>query len=698
MSIRIGIDVGGTFTDAVAIDNDTLNIIGFVKVFTTHSSSDGVAEGIVSAILKLISSYNINPSDISIIVAGTTQATNALLEGDVSLVGVVFVGNFCLSSFNDINLYNDKFIPVKTYTIAPNNNFDEQLKVTFDKIKASNIRTIVATSSFSNDNPIFEKKVVDYAISQGIYATATHEISQLYGIKIRTTTAIINACILPKMVTTFDLIKSSIEKINISAPIMIMRCDGGIMPIEELKKRPFLTILSGPCASVYGALIYEKISTGVFLEVGGTSTDISVIKNGDIMSSHAQIGNHTLYLNSLDIHTTSVAGGSLIRISTKNTLDIGPRSAHILGLKYACFANPSDLENITLTFIQSDGLNYVGVKNSSGDTFALTLTCVCNALSLISKDDYCFGNTKAARLAMDALAKYLNKPQDDLAYEILDIAINKCIPIVNSLVLEYQLDPKNLKLFGGGGASLVLVPSIAKKINASYKICKNAPIISSIGVSLSVLREEVEKSIINPSLDDIKSLKLLVQSKLLESGANPDSIETYIDFDKTKNILRATASGSLDISFSQKTTLTTDELSYVIVSHFKLTNENITLKYQLGKHSIFSVSFSKKMLFGLINKQSTLFVIIDSYGIIRFSNDIKLYTTCSNVDILGTLPKLLKDNSLYGDFGVILPKCIVVTPSLILDLSSFSDLEQMISLVKSQMTFEQSFDVGILIF
>ena len=185
---------------------------------------------------------------------------------------------------------------------------------------------------------------------------------------------------------------------------------------------------------------------------------------------------------------------------------------------------------------------------------------------------------------------------------------------------------------------------------------------------------------------------------MLESGANPDSIETYIDFDKTKNILRATASGSLDISFSQKTTLTTDELSYVIVSHFKLTNENITLKYQLGKHSIFSVSFSKKMLFGLINKQSTLFVIRDSYGIIRFSNDIKLYTTCSNVDILGTLPKLLKDNSLYGDFGVILPKCIVVTPSLILDLSSFSDLEQMISLVKSQMTFEQSFDVGILIF
>ena len=698
MGIRIGIDVGGTFTDAVAIDNNTLDIIGFIKVLTTHSSKNGVADGIVSAILKLISTYNIKPSDISVIVTGTTQATNALLEGDVSSVGVVFVGNYLISSFSDIKLDNNKYIPVKTYTITPNTSFDEQLKTTFDEIKDDNITTIVATSSFSNDNPTFEEKVVEYAISQGIHATATHEISQLYGMKIRTTTSIINACILPKMINTFDKIKSSIEEIKITAPIMIMRCDGGIMPIEQLKKRPFLTILSGPCASVYGALIYEKISTGVFLEVGGTSTDISVIKNGNIMSKHAQIGNHPLYLNSLDIHTTSVAGGSLIRISNKKTLDVGPRSAHIMGLKYACFTDPAKLTNLTLTFIESDGFKYIGVKNSNGDTFALTLTCICNALSLIPKDDYCFGNSTSSRLAIEPLAKYLNKPLDTLANEILDIAIDKCVLIVNSLVLEYQLDSKNLKLYGGGGAGSVLVPSIAKKINATYKICKNAPIISSIGVSLSVLREEIEKSIFNPSEDDIKSLKLLVQSKLLKSGANPDSIETYINYDKTKNILRATASGSLDISFSQKHSLTEDELTKAVISHFNFTNEAVSLEKQLDKHYIYKVSFTKKMLFGFLNKQSTMFVVIDNYGIIRFSSDIKFYKTCFNTEILDILPNLLKDNSIYGDFGIILPKCIIVTPSMILDLSSFSSLEQMLSLVKSQINFEQQYEVAVLLF
>lgn len=698
MNIRIGIDVGGTFTDAIAIDNDTLEIIGSAKVLTTHSSRDGVASGIVSVISKLIFTYHIKTSDISIIVAGTTQATNAILEGDVSFVGVIFVGKFCLSSFKDINLYNDKFIPVKTYTISPDKDFDVQLKDTIDKVKADNIKTIVATSSFSNDNPTYEKKVVDYAVKHGLFATATHEISQLYGIKMRTTTAIINACILPKMVTTFDLIKSSIEKINIHAPIMIMRCDGGIIPIEQVKERPFLTILSGPCASVYGALIYEKISTGVFLEVGGTSTDISVIKNGNIMCKHAQIGKHTLYLNSLDIHTTSVAGGSLIRVTSNNKLDVGPRSAHILGLKYACFTNPSELENSTVTFIESDGINYIGLRNSSGDVYAITLTCICNALNLIDKGDYCFGNATSSKLALDALSKHFNKPCDILASKILDIAVEKCVPIVNSLALEYQLDPRNIILYGGGGAASVLVPSIAKKLHTSYRICKNAPVISSIGVSLSILREVMEKSVFNPSLDDIKNIKLLVQSKLLKSGANPNSIETYIDFDKTKNILRATASGSLDISFSQKNTLTQDELLLATSSHLKCPKEDISLHTQLGKYSIFCASFHKKILFGLVNSVSNIYVVVDNYGIIRFSNTIKLIQICPNKDILDKLPKLLTDNSLYGDFGILYPKCILVTQSSILDLSSFVDLEQMLSLVKSQINFDESADIAILIF
>ena len=92
MKVRIGIDVGGTFTDAVAIDNDTYALIGAVKTPTTHTAKEGVAAGIVQVLHKVMEQYHIAPEDVTFIAHGTTQATNALLEGDVAKVGVVTLG------------------------------------------------------------------------------------------------------------------------------------------------------------------------------------------------------------------------------------------------------------------------------------------------------------------------------------------------------------------------------------------------------------------------------------------------------------------------------------------------------------------------------------------------------------------------------------------------------------------------------
>ena len=236
MKVRIGIDVGGTFTDAIAINNDTLEILGFVKVLTTHNSKNGVATGIINAIYKLISTYNIKICEITLIATGTTQATNSLLEGDVACVGVIYISSHNISYFKDIHLSDNKYIATKTYHIKPDVHFDNNLENIFIQLSKDNIKTVVASCTFSPDDSTFEKKVVDMATKYGIYATPTYEISQLYGIKIRTNTAIINACLLPKMVKTFDLIKECIEKIGIVAPIMIMRCDGGVMSIDEIKR------------------------------------------------------------------------------------------------------------------------------------------------------------------------------------------------------------------------------------------------------------------------------------------------------------------------------------------------------------------------------------------------------------------------------------------------------------------------------
>ena len=92
MKVRVGIDVGGTFTDAVCIDNDTYELIGYLKIPTTHTEKEGVSKGVVVACQKLLEQCDIAPEDVVFIAHGTTQATNALLEGDVEKVGIIGVG------------------------------------------------------------------------------------------------------------------------------------------------------------------------------------------------------------------------------------------------------------------------------------------------------------------------------------------------------------------------------------------------------------------------------------------------------------------------------------------------------------------------------------------------------------------------------------------------------------------------------
>ena len=317
--VRIGIDVGGTFTDAVVIDNTTYQIVAKEKIPTTHHDKQGVAKGIVQVIEHVLTKNNISPDDVIFIAHGTTQATNALLEGDVARVGIVGMGKGLEAdraknetTIGNIELSKGKFLYTDQEFINSNEVNETKIDGAINKLKEKGAEVIVASESYSVDDNTNELKVIEEANKLGMVATGGYEISQLYGLQARTRTACVNGALIPKMMETANMTESAVKNSGIKKPLMIMRCDGGVMSIDEVRKRPILTMLSGLAAGVAGALMYEKVTDGIFLEAGGTSTDISAIKDGKVMIKNAQVGGRKLYLTSLDVRTLGIAGGSIL--------------------------------------------------------------------------------------------------------------------------------------------------------------------------------------------------------------------------------------------------------------------------------------------------------------------------------------------------------------------------------------------------
>lgn len=459
---RIGIDVGGTYTDSVIIDNDTYEIVAMKKIPTTHN--EGVARGVVQIISTLLKENHISPDEVVFIAHGTTQATNALLEGDVASVGVVGMGTGIdarsaqsETKVDQIELAPGRFLKTSHRFIDTKYLSDTTIARALDELYDEKSDVIVASEAYGVENPENERRVTDAVASRGGYATAGHEISQLYGLKMRTRTSVVNASLIPKMMETANMTEDAVRETDINSDLMIMRCDGGVMSVEEMRKRPILTMLSGLAAGVAGALMYEKVSDGIFFEVGGTSIDISAIKNGKVMVKYAQVGGHRTYLRSLDVRTLGIAGGSMIRVKGGKIIDVGPRSAHIAGRAYECF-DDHDFSNSSLLYISprdGDPAEYAVVTDQSGNECALTLCGAANILGYIPPEDYAFGNVEAAKAAWYVLAKEIGTTVEQACRMAMDIAMQKIKTEVEALIEEYEIDREYLVFVGGGGSASV---------------------------------------------------------------------------------------------------------------------------------------------------------------------------------------------------------------------------------------------------
>jgi N-methylhydantoinase A/oxoprolinase/acetone carboxylase beta subunit len=320
----LGIDAGGTYTDAVIYDLKDNKTLCKSKSLTTKWD---FTKGIRHALKKL------DPEKllcVELIALSTTLATNAIVENEGQKVGMILMPPYGLEIDKNIS-HHPKSIVQGQLDITGNPIIaidPDEVRQTASQMVETHGVTAFAVSGFAGSiNPEHEicvKKIIhDHT---GLFVTCGHELSDSLNFQTRAITAMLNARIIPRLASLLLDLETVMESIGIYAPIVVVKGDGTLMSSEMAKQRPVETILSGPAASVAGARHLTKIKDALVVDMGGTTTDTAALTDNlvSLNEKGSNIGGHRTHVKALEIRTTGLGGDSLIEFE-KGEFRIGPK-------------------------------------------------------------------------------------------------------------------------------------------------------------------------------------------------------------------------------------------------------------------------------------------------------------------------------------------------------------------------------------
>jgi len=317
----IGIDTGGTCTDAVLFDRSSQQVIDTAKVATTHHN---LSEGISNAIQQLMAKSLVSPSRIQAVSVSTTLATNSVVENKGARVGLFVIG------------YVKHFkLPVTAvfylkggHTIQGAEEEPLELDYLVDTLRqiGKEVDSYALCSAMSMHNPTHElvaEKAISMIDPKPVFCS--HRASQQAGMKERAATAALHAKLMPGMNRFIENMGESLTDLEFSCPVSIVTGDGNTMSPENAADESGRTAASGPaCTAVFGA--QHCGNACLVIDVGGTTTDIALVEDGvPVLSDEGcSIGSWTTHIPSIDMHTGGVGGDSLVTIRKDRSISIGP--------------------------------------------------------------------------------------------------------------------------------------------------------------------------------------------------------------------------------------------------------------------------------------------------------------------------------------------------------------------------------------
>jgi N-methylhydantoinase A len=537
--LMIGVDVGGTFTDIIFTDTES----GETHTHKTPTTADDPSRGVINGIRELCRRNSVPAADIDHVLHGTTIATNAVLEHDGAVTGMITNEGFRdvlhigrhqrpqnYSIMQDIpwqhtplikrrhrKVVRERRVPPLGKIIEPLN--EDDVRAAARELRTAGVESVAICFLFSYIDPAHEDRARDIVLEEmpGAFVTTSSSVSPQFREFERFTTAAMNAFVGPGVRFYISEIGGKLEAEGMTADLHIMGSHGGVATAEMVSEKPVLTLLSGPAAGVLGG---HWTATGDFerrnlitFDIGGTSADIGLIVDGVYSEATARdtsIGGFPVLVSMIDITTIGAGGGSVAHVDSGGAFKVGPRSA-------GSQPGPAAYGRGGTEPTVSDAnvvLGRLDVNNFLGGEMELDLD--------------------AAKRVISKLAGQLGMSDVETAEGVLTILNNNMANAIRSRTVQKGLDPRDFSLVAFGGAGPLHGADVADALGIPEVVIPPYPgITSASGLLTTDLKYDLLKTSFQISGDvdlgrmnaDFADLEATLLAQYTADGLDPGRIE-----------------------------------------------------------------------------------------------------------------------------------------------------------------------------
>jgi len=495
---RVGVDVGGTFTDLVTVRD------GVVRVRKTPSTPDAPERGVIDGLEDASDDGGLDLGAVDFLGHGTTVTTNALLEEDWADTALVTTAGFRdvleIGRQNRPDIYDfraEKPTPVveRDRRFEVRERLDERgtvleplheadVRRVADDLADADVDSVAISLLHSFENDDHERRVREL-LAERLDASISLSSRTLPEIREyeRTLATSLNAALKPVMDSYIGRLESEVESRGVSAALKIMQSNGGIITADAARDRPVNTLLSGPAAGVQGATYvaglagFEDVIT---MDMGGTSCDVSLVEGGDpLVSTDVEVGEYPVSVPMIDVHTVGSGGGSIAWLDGGGALRVGPRSAG---------ADPGPV-------------SYGRGGTEPTITDAQLLLGRLDPSRFLSDDlDADVGDVR------DAVAEHVADPLDTgveaAAQGVLDVANANMERALRVVSVERGYDPRDFAMVAFGGAGPLHATTLAEALDVPRVVVpRTAGVLSALGLLISDVLYDYSVSRVRPWAD-----------------------------------------------------------------------------------------------------------------------------------------------------------------------------------------------------